>query len=102
MICALTKDQPHKRYFNINVRQKVFWQGLSGLSSLRDFNCVALRCPQHAEAQSQSFSGAAAQSLWTLALGWPHLTALHFISCALRSGEVGGTIETPPGIHQLR
>ena len=80
----------------------MLWQGLSGLSSLTDFHCVALRCPEHAEARPQRFSGVVAQGLWTLALGWPQLTALHFRNCALSSGEISGNIETSPGLHQLR
>ena len=82
--------------------QRVFWQGLSKLSSLRKFTCYALRCPQHAEARVQKFSGAVAQALWTLALGWPQLTALKFTDCALSSGEVSGNIEAPTGTHPLR
>ena len=80
----------------------MIWQGLSGLQSLREFHCVALRCPQHAEAKPQRFSGVLAQALWTLALGWPQLNTLQFTSCALSSGEASHNMKTPPGIHRLR
>ena len=80
----------------------MLWQGLSGLSSLRSFYSNALRCLQHAEGKVQSFSGAVAQSLWTLAFGWPQLMSLQLTYSALSSGEVKSNIETPPGIHQLR
>ena len=80
----------------------MFWQGLTGLSSLREFECYALKCPQIAAADLQNFSGAVAQALWTMALGWPQLTALRFTHCALSSGEVSGDIETSPGTHPLR
>ena len=94
MLCVLMKDQSHNRYFHITEGQHVLWQALSALTSLRDFHCAALRCPEHVEARSGRFSGAVAQALWTLALGWPQLTSLHFGHCALSSGEVSGNIET--------
>ena len=102
MLCGLMKDQSHNRYFRITERQHVLWQGLTGLTSLRDFHCSALRCPEHAEARPRSFSGAVAQALWTLALGWPQLTSLRFDNCDLSSGEVSSNIKTFPGIPQLR
>ena len=85
-ICALLEDPPHNNYVYITEGQPVVWQGLSGLSSLRNFYCDGLICPD-AGALSLSFSGAVAQALWTLALGWPQLTTFHITNCALSSGN---------------
>ena len=100
-ICALLKDPPHNKYVYITEGQPVVWQGLSGLSSLRNFYCNGLICPD-AGALSPRFSGSVAQALWTLALGWPLLNHFTFTNCTLSSDEVSSTVETPPGIHQLR
>ena len=87
-ICAVMKDPPHNENVYITEGQHVFWQGLSGLSSLRNFYCNSLRCLQHAEDEFWSFSCAVAQSLWTLALGWPQLMALEFFDCTLSTAAI--------------